>query len=153
MVKEIVSLGLRADRERGDPSLGMGLSLKDAKALRQAAARQVDLVSIPGVAAADASSPAKGNAANPDGEDVSADSQTDGAVIQKQNGEKKLSPAEALFARVQAEVVKGDEVGGRLDGDAVVCLLAAAATASVTRRGVNETVCVLGKWNTNDVTL
>ncbi|CAN0484454.1 unnamed protein product, partial [Ectocarpus sp. 8 AP-2014] len=45
VVAEIVRLGLRADRERGDPSLGMGLTLHDAKALRQAAARRVNLTS------------------------------------------------------------------------------------------------------------
>lgn len=121
MVKEIINLGLRADRERGDPSLGMDLSLKDAKALRQAAARQVDLVSIPGGRGDAAATPsaAQGGATAPGGENVSAGGgQNDGSAIKKKDGEKVLSPAEALFARVQAEVVKGDEVGRRVYGDA-----------------------------------
>lgn len=78
VVKEIVRLGLRAERERADPSLGMGLTLEDAKALRQAASRRVDL-----------SSSAKGGGG--------------GGVI---------SAEEALYARVQAEVVKEDKVNG-----------------------------------------
>lgn len=69
-MEEVVRLGLRADRERGDPSLGMGFSLQDAKALRSAAGKKVDLT-----------------------------------------GDARVSPEEALFARVQTEVVRQDKVG------------------------------------------
>lgn len=72
-MKEIVRLGLRADRERADPSLGMGFTLEDAKALRQAASRRIDL----------STSSSKGGG---------------------------ISAEEALYARVQAEVVKEDKV-------------------------------------------
>lgn len=75
VVKEIVRLGLRADRERADPSLGMGLTLENAKALRQAAGRRVDL------------SPSA-----------------------RAGGRGGISAEEALYARVQAEVVKEDKV-------------------------------------------
>lgn len=74
VVKEIVRLGLRADRERADPSLGMGFTLEDAKALRQAASRRVDL--------------------------SSSSSARCGGICAE----------EALYARVQAEVVKEDKV-------------------------------------------
>lgn len=77
VVREIVRLGLRADRERGDPSLGMGFTLEDAKALRQAASRRVNL-------------------------SASASAGTGGGGV---------SAEEALYARVQAEVVKEDKVG------------------------------------------
>lgn len=77
VVKEIVRLGLRADRERADPSLGMGFTLEDAKALRQAASRRVDLSSS------------------------SSSSARCGGICAE----------EALYARVQAEVVKEDKVG------------------------------------------
>eukprot|EP00903_Cladosiphon_okamuranus_P019411 g17847.t1 len=78
VVKEIVRLGLRADRERADPSLGMGFTLEDAKALRQAASRRIDLSS---------SSSSSSSSANGGG----------------------ISAEEALYARVQAEVVKEDK--------------------------------------------
>lgn len=80
VVKEIVRLGLRADRERADPSLGMGFTLEDAKALRQAASRRVAL----------SPSPAQGKGTG--------------------KGEGGISAEEALYARVQAEVVKEDKV-------------------------------------------
>ncbi|CAB1120827.1 unnamed protein product [Ectocarpus sp. CCAP 1310/34] len=82
VVAEIVRLGLRADRERGDPSLGMGLTLHDAKALRQAAARRVNLTS----SSSSTSGPGGGG------------------------GGGGTSAEEALYARVQAEVVKDDKV-------------------------------------------
>jgi len=82
VVREIVRLGLRADRERGDPSLGMGFTLEDAKALRQAASRRVNL-------SASASS----------------------GTVAGTSGDGGVSAEEALYARVQAEVVKEDKVG------------------------------------------
>lgn len=75
-MEEVVRLGLRADRERGDPSLGMGFTLLDAKGLRSAAGKRIDLT-----------------------------------------GDARVSPEEAMYARVQAEVVRQDKVGwGRLRG-------------------------------------
>lgn len=94
-MKEIVRLGLRADRERGDPSLGMGLSLADAKALRAAAGRRIELASLPG------DGPGAG-----DGEETPR---------------RRVFPEEALYARVQAEVVKEDKVGAVLYDPQGVC--------------------------------
>ena len=81
-MREIVRLGLRADRERGDPSLGMGLTLEDAKALRKAAGRRVSL---------------------------SSSAEEEGG--EGEGGGRRFSPEEALYVRIQAEVVKEEKVG------------------------------------------
>lgn len=83
-MREIVRLGLRADRERGDPSLGMGLTLEDAKALRKAAGRRVSLASSAGEGAEER---------------------------EGEGGGRRFSPEEALYVRIQAEVVKEEKVG------------------------------------------
>lgn len=108
VVKEIVSLGLRADRERGDHNLGLNLTLADAKALRQAAARRVDVVSIPSTVTI-VTSPAVGGAASTDSEALSAGGGGDNGDGEEA-GLKAVSPEEALFARVQAETIQEDKV-------------------------------------------
>lgn len=99
-MREIVRLGLRADRERGDPSLGMGLTLQDAKALRNAAGRRINF-----------SSSSDGGVNITDGD-------------RGQNmAFRRVSPEEALLTRVQAEVVKEEKVrggAGRVQGG-IVC--------------------------------
>ena len=96
LVREIVQLGLKASRQRGDPSLGLGFTLPDAKGLRNAAGRRVHLGTAPAAV---------------EGAEVPGEASDDGG---------HLSPEEALFARVQAEVIKDDKVaasaaGGVLD--------------------------------------
>lgn len=113
VVKEIVRLGLKADRERGDPSLGMGLTMADAKGLRRAAARHVDVTSVPLTTV---------SAAWPAGD--AAEAATPGG------GGMGLSPEEALFARVQAEVIKDDKVAMCVTGRA-------RSTLDSLSRGVN----------------
>lgn len=97
IVREIVGLGLKADREREDPSLGMGFTLAEAKALRQVARRSVDVT---------ANSAPKSGSENTSGDDGSKD-----AGDPRTGGRRRISPEEALFARVKAEVVKDDKVG------------------------------------------
>lgn len=96
LAKEIVRLGLRANRERGDPSLGLGFTVEDAKGLRNAAGRRVYL----GIAPTSPPLPvSKG-----------MDDDDDAAVAASRDGSCRPLPEEALFARVQAEVIKEDKV-------------------------------------------
>lgn len=103
VVREIIVLGLKADRERGDPSLGMGLNLVDAKALRQAARRRIDVTPSSetlSVAASEECADKKGER-----DDVYHDDK-----MTEPSKQRKISPEAALFARVKAEVVKEDKV-------------------------------------------
>lgn len=122
VVRELVGVGLRADGQRGEPSLGMRLSAADKKALRQAARRRVDLTAwLSCRTAGGAGAPHEGG--EKEQEEQEEEGTRDGrpsaahrVVGGPPNGGnfREVSPEEALFARVKAEVVNEDKVRYRL---------------------------------------